>query len=98
KGPVAEKAGHIKRATRAYRTLVRRHPKDALAAGAAFHTAELLVQLHSYLPAAEAYRRVVERYPTSPRFNEAIEAQFRTGELYLNGRKVKVLLGISFGK
>ncbi|MFN2541251.1 MAG: outer membrane protein assembly factor BamD [Chthoniobacterales bacterium] len=97
KAQVAEKEGNFARAVRAYRTLVRRHPKDALAAGSVFRAAELLEKLHKYLPAAEAYRTVVERYPTSPRFEEAIEAQFRIGELYLNGRKVKVLLGISFG-
>src|SRR6266705_6310634 len=97
KGQVAEKEGNLKRAIRAYRTLVRRHPKDALAPGAVFHAAELLEKLQQYLPAAESYRTVVERYPSSPRFNEAIEAQFRIGELYLNGKKVKTLLGISFG-
>jgi outer membrane protein assembly factor BamD len=97
KAQVAEKEGNPKRAIRAYRTLVRRHPKDALAPGAVFHAAELLEQLHEYLPAAESYRSGVERYPSSPRFNEAIEAQFRIGELYLNGKKVKTLLGISFG-
>jgi outer membrane protein assembly factor BamD len=97
KAQVAEKEGNLTRAIRAYKTLVKRHPKDALAPGSVFHAAELLEQLHKYLPAAESYRTVVERYPSSPRFNEAIEAQFRIGELYLNGRKVKVILGISFG-
>jgi outer membrane protein assembly factor BamD len=35
----------------------------------------------------------VERYPSSPNFDEAIEAQFRIGEMYLAGKKLK-LLGI----
>jgi outer membrane protein assembly factor BamD len=35
----------------------------------------------------------VERYPNSPHFDEAIEAQFRIGEMYLSGKKIK-LLGI----
>jgi outer membrane protein assembly factor BamD len=97
KAQVAEKEGNLKRAIRAYRTLVRRHPKDALAPGSVFHAAELQEQLHQYIQAADAFRTVVERYPSSPRFNEAIEAQFRIGELYLNGRKVKAFMGISFG-
>ncbi|MGI8438083.1 MAG: outer membrane protein assembly factor BamD, partial [Chthoniobacterales bacterium] len=45
------------------------------------------------IKAAEAFRVVVEKYPKSPHFAEAIEAQFRIGEIYLNGKKVK-LLGI----
>ena len=35
----------------------------------------------------------MERYPSSPNFDEAIEAQFRIGEMYLSGKKIK-LLGI----
>ena len=33
----------------------------------------------------------MEKYPGSPHFEEAIEAQFRIGEIYLNGKKLKVL-------
>lgn len=94
-GQTAEKEGNLKRAIKAYRTLVRRHPKDALAPGAGFRTAELQEQVHDYLNAAASYRWIVERYPTSPRFNEAIEGQFRIGEMYLAGKKLK-LLGIPF--
>jgi outer membrane protein assembly factor BamD len=93
-GQEAEKKGDIKRAISAYRSLVRKHPKDALAPGAAYRASQLLEQSHNYLVAAAAYRAVVERYPASPNFNDAIEAQFRIGEMYLNGKKIK-LLGIS---
>src|SRR5438067_573248 len=92
-GQKAEKDNNPKRAIRAYRTLVRRHPQDALAAGAAFRCAVLMEQVHDYFVAAGAYRAVVTGYPTSPHFNEAIEAQFRIGEMYLAGKKLK-LLGI----
>jgi len=93
-GQEAEKNGDLKRAIRAYRTLVRRHPKDALAPGATYRAAELQEKTHDYLRAAEMYRWLVERYPTNPHFNEAIEAQFRIGEMYLNGKKIR-FLGIS---
>src|SRR5467141_164644 len=90
-GQKAEKQENPKRAIRAYRQLVRQHPRDALAAGAAFRTAVLMEQVHDYLVAAGAYRVVVTNYPTSPHFLEAIEAQFRIGEVYLAGKKLKVL-------
>ena len=92
-GQKAEKEGNPKRAIRAYRQLVRKYPRDALAAGAAFRGAVLYEQVHEYLEAAGTYRLVVTNYPTSPHFNEAIEAQFRVGEMYLAGKKLK-LLGI----
>jgi outer membrane protein assembly factor BamD len=90
----AEKKGNMKRAIGAYRTILRKYPKDALAPGAGFRRAELMEKMSPDVNAAEAYRLVVEKYPTSPHFNDAIEAQFRIGEIYLNGKKVKVL-GVS---
>ncbi len=95
-GQAAEKDGNLKRAIRAYKSLVRRHPKDALAPGAVFHTAELQEQRQDFIAAAEMFRWLVEHYPSSPHFDEAIEAQFRIGEIYLAGKKLKVL-GIPFG-
>src|SRR5213594_1192754 len=94
-GQKAEREGNPKRAIRAYRQLVRKYPRDALAAGAAFRGAVLLEQVHLHLEAASTYRLVVTNYPTSPHFNEAIEGQFRIGEMYLAGKKLK-LLGIPF--
>jgi len=90
-GQTAEKQGNIKRAINAYKSLVKRHPKDALAANSLYRSAQLQEQLHLYTPAAESFLQLVERYPSSPHFEEAIEAQFRIGEVYLNGKKLKVL-------
>src|SRR6266446_8630999 len=71
-GQVAEKEGNLKRAIRAYKSLVRRHPKDALAPGAVFHAAELQEQRQDFIAAAGLFRWVVEQYPSSPHFDEAI--------------------------
>src|SRR6266481_6263428 len=92
-GQTAEKEGNVKRAIKAYKSLVKHHPKDILAPGALYRSAQLQEQLHEYTPAAESFGQLVERYPKSPHFEEAIEAQFRVGEIYLNGKKLK-LLGI----
>ncbi|MEP6810537.1 MAG: outer membrane protein assembly factor BamD [Chthoniobacterales bacterium] len=89
----AENSGDFGRAMKAYRSLVRRYPKDTLADGAAFQYAALQEKHGDPLKAAEAYRVVVEKYPKSPRFEESIEAQFRIGETFLKGKKVK-LFGI----
>src|SRR6184192_2417648 len=90
-GQTAEKEGNIKRAIKAYKSLVKRHPKDALAPSALFRSAQLQEQVHNYTPAAEAFLQLVEKYPGSPHFDEAIEAQFRIGEIYLNGKKLRFL-------
>src|SRR6266487_2311255 len=90
-GQTAEKEGNTKRAIRAYKTLVKRHPKDTLAAGALFRAGELQEQRRDYLQAAQSFSQLVLRYPSSPHFDEAIEAQFRIGEIYLAGKKLKIL-------
>src|SRR5207249_900514 len=90
-GQKAEKDGDNKRAIRAYKSLVKRHPKDALAPTALYRAAQLQEQTRQYTPAANSYLQLVERYPSSAHFDEAIEGQFRAGEIYLNGKKLKVL-------
>src|SRR6266511_2157144 len=50
----AEKEGNTKRAIKAYRSLVRRHPKDTLAGGALYRSAQLQEQEGDYLRAAES--------------------------------------------
>lgn len=87
----AEQRGRLKRAVKAYQRIVRKYPRDTLAPGAAFRTGQLQEQTDKLMRAAEAYRYVVEKYPHSPHFDEAIEGQFRIGQIYLGGRKKKVL-------
>jgi outer membrane protein assembly factor BamD len=90
-GQTAEKENNPKRAIRAYKTLVKRHPKDALASTALYRAAQLQEQTRQYTPAADSYLQLVERYPSSSHFDDAVEGQFRVGEVYLNGKKLRVL-------
>lgn len=87
----AEQKGNLGRAIKANLALVKKYPKDGLAAPALYHAAQLLEQTGDHIKAAGSYRRLVERYPASPNFAEAIEAQFRIGEMYLGGKKLKIL-------
>src|SRR5437773_4429975 len=64
-GQTAEKEGNIKRAIGAYKSLVRRHPKDKLAPSALYRSAQLQEQLHLYTPASNSFLQLVERYPSS---------------------------------
>lgn len=93
-GQSAEMKGSLGTAQKAYRALIRRYPKDALAPAAAYRVARVQETSGAYLKAADSYRLLVEKYPSSPHFDESIEAQFRIGEMYLNGKKLK-LLGIA---
>ena len=91
KAQEAEAKGNLARAVKLYKAVVRHHSRDALAPGALYRAAELEEKRRHYIGSAALYRVLVERYPTSPHFDDAIEAQFRIGELYLSGKKVKIL-------
>ena len=91
KAQEAERRGNLNGAMKAYRTIVKKHPRDTLAAGACFRLGELQEQTKKFLLAAQSYALMAERYQKSDRFDEAVEALFRIGEMYLNGRKSKIL-------
>ncbi|HVF72726.1 MAG TPA: outer membrane protein assembly factor BamD [Chthoniobacterales bacterium] len=87
----AERRGNIPAAIKAYRTIVKRYPKDTLAPGSCFRLGQLNEQIHKYLLAAQSYGQVCDKYPKSERFDESIEGMFRIGEMYLMGQKTKIL-------
>ena len=97
KAQSAEKAGNLKKAIGLYAEIVKYHPKDALAPSALYRGAQLQEQQHSYAAAAGSYRLLVERYPGNPHFDEAIEAQFRIGEMLLAGKKKKIMGVVAYG-
>jgi outer membrane protein assembly factor BamD len=91
KAQQAEKNGNPKRAIKMYRTIVKKYSKDTLAPGACFRLGQLQEQTRDYLKAAQSYAVLAEKFSKSEHFGEAIEGMFRIGEMYLAGRKVKIL-------
>jgi outer membrane protein assembly factor BamD len=87
----AERHGNLGAAIKTYRQIVRKHAKDTLAPGSCYRMAQLLEQTHKYLPAAESYALVCEKYPKSDHFEDAMESMFRIGETYLTSQKMKFL-------
>jgi outer membrane protein assembly factor BamD len=91
KAQAAERSGDLKTAIKVYRIIVKKHPKDGLAAGSCFRLAQLLEQTNDYFKAAQSYAVFCEKYTKSERFADAVESLFRIGEMYLAGKKVKIL-------
>ncbi len=95
-GLAAEKNGDGHRALKIYRTLVKKHPHSNHSADALFRYSKILENQGDLVKAALSYRALMEYYPNTEHFAEAIESQFRIGELYVNGKKVKIL-GLPIG-
>jgi len=87
----AERRGNLNAAMKNYRVIVKKHPRDTLAPGACYRLGQLQEQTHKYLLAAQSYAVLCEKYSKSERFEEAVEAMFRIGEMYLTGQKTKIL-------
>ncbi|MEO8440128.1 MAG: outer membrane protein assembly factor BamD [Spartobacteria bacterium] len=92
----AEKGGDRGRAIKIYKRLVKKYPRSNVAPEATFRAAKLTEQEGNLLKAAATYRALTEAYPQTAHFQEAIESQFRIGEVLLNGKKKKIL-GVPVG-
>ncbi|MBA3544712.1 MAG: outer membrane protein assembly factor BamD [Chthoniobacterales bacterium] len=92
----ASQNGDRGRAIKIYKRLVKRYPRSNHAAEATFRAGKLTEEEGDLLKAAAIYRGLMESYPQTTHFQEAIEAQFRIGEIYLNGKKKKIL-GVPIG-
>jgi len=92
----AEKNGERGRAIKIYKRMVKRYPRSNMAPEATFRAGKLTEQQGDLLKAAAIYRGLMELYPQTQHFQEAIESQFRIGEVMLNGKKKKIL-GVPVG-
>ena len=92
----AAQNGDRKRAIKIYKHLVKRYPRSNVAPEATFRAAKLTEEQGSLVRAAAIYRGLMETFPQTPHFQEAIEAQFRIGEILLDQKKKK-LLGVPVG-
>jgi len=92
----AAQNGDRKRAIKIYKHLVKRYPRSNVAPEATFRAARLVEEEGNLFKAAAIYRGLMETFPQTPHFQEAIEAQFRIGEILLDAKKKKIL-GVPLG-
>ncbi|MEO7165405.1 MAG: outer membrane protein assembly factor BamD [Spartobacteria bacterium] len=92
----AERDGARGRAIKIYKKMVKRYPRSDRSPEATWRAGRLTEESGDQLKAAAIYRGLMEVYPQTPHFQEAIEAQFRIGEIFLNGKKKKVF-GVPIG-
>lgn len=91
KAQEAERSGNLGTAIKTYRALVRRYPRNALAPTSLYRMGQLQEQKGDYLKAAQSYDVLAEKFPKSEHFEDSIAAMFRIGEMYLAGKKIKIL-------
>ena len=88
---VKETSGDLSSALAGYRKTVRRFPKSTVAPSAQYKIGEILEKRRDIDGASTAYETLIKRYPHSTDFNRALEGEFRIGDAYLDGAKIKML-------
>ncbi|MEM1060428.1 MAG: outer membrane protein assembly factor BamD [Verrucomicrobiota bacterium] len=92
---------NYKGARKAYANLVRRWPLSFYAHEAQFGLARMEEKQGDFLQAYNSYQKLVEKYPNSVHFQEALDREMAIGNLYLGGepkRLWRIPLGSDYGK
>lgn len=84
-------SGNISQAILEYRQVVKNHRFSKEAAAAQFQVAKLLKEKGDYDASFKAYTYLLEKYPETPHYDEAVAEQIKIGNAFLQGRRVKFL-------
>ncbi len=93
--------GDYDTAIKAYRSLLRRWPLSFMAPEAQFKIGQCLEKQGAFWDAYRAYNTMLQKYPNSDFFDQALERQMAIGNLYLAGerrRLLKIPLGADYQK
>lgn len=71
--------------------LLKKHPNSHIAPEAQYLMGVINEEKRDYYKAFQAYRKLLEVYPHSERQDEVIEREFRIANLFLSGRKAKLM-------
>src|SRR5262252_3128223 len=79
--------GDYKRAGASYRLVLRRFPRSDIAPTAQFRSGQMLEKEGKLQRAFYEYQGLVEKYPRSPDFEAALQAEYNIGKAYLDGKR-----------
>ncbi|MFA6599887.1 MAG: outer membrane protein assembly factor BamD [Candidatus Omnitrophota bacterium] len=74
-----------------FEDIVKKYPQLPLAGEALYRLGTIYEEKADYLKAFRYYQKIVESYPNSERFTEVVEREFRIGNIFLSGRKAKIM-------
>src|SRR5580700_802386 len=89
-----ENSGDLDKAIKAYQVFVKKFSYSSHVAEAQWKVAELTEKTGNDNKAYDAYDAYIKKYPRGENFDRAVQAQFNIATRYLNGEKVKVLIGL----
>lgn len=85
------KKKNFKQATGHLRLLLKKYPGAQVAPEAQYRLGVIYEERGDYYKAFRAYRDLLQRYPQTERMSEVIEKEFRIGNVFLSGRRAKMM-------
>ena len=85
------KQKNLKEASQQFRLLLKRYPGSQSAPESQYRLGVIYEEMGDFYRGFRAYRDLLQRYPQTERMSEAIEREFKIGNLFLSGRKAKLM-------
>ena len=79
----------LKAAEDRLKEILKENPGSSIAPEAQYRLGTIYEESGDYLKAFKTYKKLIDSYPQTDRFNEVIEREFRIGNLFLSGKKAK---------
>ena len=73
------------------RLLLKKYPGSQIAPEAQYRLGTIYEERGDYFKAFRSYRDLISHYPQSERMSESLQREFRIGNLFLSGKKAKVM-------
>jgi outer membrane assembly lipoprotein YfiO len=74
-----------------FEDIAKKYPQLSVAGESLYRLGTIHEEKGDYLKAFNFYKRVIETYPNSERFTEVVEREFRIGNVFLSGKKAKMM-------
>ncbi|MBI3316388.1 MAG: outer membrane protein assembly factor BamD [Candidatus Omnitrophica bacterium] len=82
---------NVKEAAEQLKALLKKYPAARIAPEAQYRLGTIYEETEDYMKAFGAYKVLLESYPQSERIPEVVEREFRIGNLFLSGKKAKLM-------
>lgn len=82
---------NVKEAADQLKVLLKKYPASRIAPEAQYRLGTIYEETDDYMKAFGAYKILLESYPQSERIPEVVEREFRIANLFLSGKKAKLM-------
>ena len=85
------KERNLKASLMAFKKLIKHYPLSKEASTAQYYIGRIMEDLEKPYEAFQAYQKVIDLYPYTEFVDEVIEREFKIGELFFSGEKIRIL-------